>query len=153
MLLLVALFCQALYTVVGAGLARRYPALTVLAHVYGGSMLVWIPLLIWYIISGQFPAASQAAWTGVVYLALFPTIISMLIWFAVLRTVGTNVGAISLFVQPLVGMFLGLVVLGDPLTPGLAVGATLIFAAIGLTTIQGGTRSVGRSEGGREEAI
>jgi drug/metabolite transporter (DMT)-like permease len=135
-LLLIALFSQALYTVVGAGLARRYQPLTVITVIYCGSMLVWLPLLLWYGVNSQFPAASLAAWAGVVYLALFPTIIAMLIWLAVLRTVGANLGAISLFVQPLVGMFLGIVVLGDALTPGLALGAALIFAAIGLTTVQ-----------------
>lgn len=135
LLVLAALFLQALYSVWGAGLARRLRPLTLLLVVHVGSLLIWVPLLIGYVASGAFPAASLAAWAGVIYLALIPSVLCNLIWFSVLRSSGASIGAISLFVQPVVGMLLGLLVLHDPLTPWLIAGAALIFLGLGLTSL------------------
>lgn len=141
LLVLAALFLMALYSVWGAGLARRMRPLTLLLVVHGGSLLIWVPLLIWYVASGAFPAASPAAWAGVLYLALIPSVLCNLIWFMVLRSSGASLGAISLFVQPVVGVLLGLLVLRDPLTPWLIAGAALIFLGLGLTALGGPKRA------------
>jgi hypothetical protein len=45
------------------------------------------------------------------------------------------VGAVSLFVQPLVGSLLGLALLSDPLTAALLGGAALFFTALYLMTM------------------
>lgn len=141
LLVLAALFLQALYSVWGAGLARRLRPLTLLLVVHVSSLVIWVPLLIGYLASGAFPAASWAAWAGVVYLALIPSVLCNLIWFSVLRSSGASLGAISLFVQPVVGVLLGLLVLGDPLTPWLMAGAALIFLGLGLTSFGGPRRA------------
>jgi drug/metabolite transporter (DMT)-like permease len=135
LLILLALLCESIYTVLGARLARRYTRLAVLALANGGSLVLWLPILGWYVASGRFPALSWAAILGVLYLAAVTSALCYVIWFAVLRHAGAAVGAISLFVQPLVGSLLGLFLLGDPLTVGLAAGAALIFTALYLTSV------------------
>jgi drug/metabolite transporter (DMT)-like permease len=134
-LVMAGLFCQAVYSVVGMGLTRKYQPLAVLAVTHGGSLLVWLPLLTWYIVSGQFPTMSLAVIGGVVYLAAIISAACFLIWFSVLRFVGANLGAVSLLIQPVVGGVLGIALLGDPLTLGLSVGALLIIMAFYLTAI------------------
>jgi drug/metabolite transporter (DMT)-like permease len=134
-LILACLLCESIYTVLGAGLARRYQPLTVLTLANTGSLLLWLPILLWYILAGRFPALSWAAIGGITYLAAVTSALCYLIWFSVLRVAGSSVGAISLFVQPLVGSLLGLALLGDPLTGALLAGAALIFVALYLMTV------------------
>jgi drug/metabolite transporter (DMT)-like permease len=106
-----------------------------LGHAYTGAMLLWAPLLLWYIASGSFPAISARAILGVIYLAAVTSFVCQLVWFHVLRYTGANTGAITLFVQPLVGTLLGLLVLREPLTLALVAGGALIFAALYFTSI------------------
>jgi len=134
-LILGGLLCQATYSVLGAGLSRRYRPLTILFFTHVGSLLIWLPLLVWYVFSNRFPTISLMAALSVLYLAIATSVVSFLIWFIVLRAVGANMGAVSLLVQPVVGAALGLLLLGDPLTVGVAVGAMFIFVALYLTTI------------------
>jgi drug/metabolite transporter (DMT)-like permease len=134
-LIMGGLFCQAIYSVLGMGLARKYQPLTILAFTHLGSLLVWLPLLLWYLLSGRFPALSFTAIAGVIYLAAVISLLCFLIWFSVLRVVGANLGAVSLFTQPVVGALLGVALLGDPVTLGLSIGAVLIFVALYLTAI------------------
>jgi drug/metabolite transporter (DMT)-like permease len=134
-LILACLLCEAVYTVFGAGLARKYQPLTVLVWAHTGSLLLWLPILLWYLASGRFPGLSMAAVAGVLYLASVTSALCYLIWFSVIRVAGSAVGAVSLFVQPLVGSLLGLALLGDPLTLALLAGAALIFAALYMITV------------------
>lgn len=134
-LILACLLCESIYTVLGAGLARKYQPLTVLTLANTGSLLIWLPILAWYCVTGRFPALSLAAIIGIIYLAAITSALCYLIWFSVLRVAGSSVGAVSLFVQPLVGALLGLALLGDPLTAALLAGAALIFAALYLMTV------------------
>jgi drug/metabolite transporter (DMT)-like permease len=134
-LILLALLCESFYTVLGARLTHRYRPLAVLTLANTGSLLIWLPLLGWYILAGRFPSMSLAAILGICYLAAVTSAFCYALWFAVLRHAGVAVGAISLFVQPLVGSLLGLLLLGDPLTPGLVAGALLIFVALYFTTV------------------
>jgi probable blue pigment (indigoidine) exporter len=135
MLIIAGLFCQAIYSVLGTGLARKYQPLTLLAVTNAGSLLVWLPLLIWYLASGRFPAISLPAMVGVIYLAAVISLLCFFIWFSALPVVGANLGAVSLLIQPVVGTLLGIILLGDPITVGLAIGALLILVAFYLTAL------------------
>src|SRR5262249_23252494 len=134
-LILACLLCESTYTVLGASLARKYQPLTVLTLANSGSLLIWLPILTWYIAMGRFPSLSLGAIAGVVYLAGVTSALCYLIWFSVLRIAASSVAAVSLFVQPLVGSLLGLALLGDPLTAALLAGAGLIFSALYLMSV------------------
>ena len=136
LLILVALALQALYTVLGTDLARKYPPMTVLTYVCTGSLLVWVPILLWHIFNGLLPATlSLRAIGGVLYLAIVAAVFCNFVWFSISSRIGAGLSAISLFAQPLVGSFIGLVFLNEPLTTSLLMGAILIFVALYLTTV------------------
>jgi drug/metabolite transporter (DMT)-like permease len=137
LLILCGLLGASFYGVLGTALSRKYSPLRMLGYAYTGAMLLWAPLLLWYIASGAFPAISARAIVGVIYLAVVTSCICQLVWFHVLRYTGANTGAITLFVQPLVGSLLGLLVLREPLTVALVVGGALIFAALYFTSVRG----------------
>jgi drug/metabolite transporter (DMT)-like permease len=137
LLILCGLLGASFYSVLGAGLSRKYRPLRMLGYAYSGAMLIWAPLLLWYIASGAFPAISARAILGVVYLAVVTSCICQMVWFHVVRFTGANTGAITLFIQPLVGSLLGLLVLREPLTIALLIGGALIFAALYFTSVPG----------------
>jgi drug/metabolite transporter (DMT)-like permease len=135
LLVMAGLLGQALYSVLGAEVARRIDPLLLLAYVFASSLLVWLPILLWFFFNGRFPSVTWEAAAGVFYLALLPSVLCNLIWIAIIRHVGASLAAISLFVQPLVGALLGLFLLGEPVTPALLLGGALIFIALYLTTV------------------
>ena len=135
-LVLAALFCESVFTVIGARYAQRYDALTILRWTYTGSLVVWVPLLVWTISQGLFPAASTAAWAAVVYTAVATSVVCYTLWFWVIRSAGASLGAMTLFVQPLVGSLIGIGMLGEPQSTGLYVGGALILLAMVLATYE-----------------
>jgi len=135
LLVMTGLFCEAVYSVLGAGVARRVQPLVLLAYAFAASLLLWIPVLAWYSFGGRFPTVTPTAALGVVYLAVLPSVVCNFIWFAVIRHVGASLAALSLFVQPVVGSLLGVLLLGERVTPSLLLGGGLIFLALYLTTI------------------
>lgn len=135
LLMLTGLLAAAFYSILGTGMARRYRPLTVVTYANTGSLLLWVPLLAWFASSGSWPSVSQPTVLAVAYLVFVNSFFCPLLWFYVLSRTNANLGAVALFAQPLVGALLGLLVLGDPLTPALAAGGALIFAALYLTSM------------------
>jgi drug/metabolite transporter (DMT)-like permease len=136
LMILVTLALQALYTVLGTDLARRYRPMTVLTYVCTGSLLIWVPILLWHLFNGLLPTTlSMSAIGGVLYLAVIASVFCNFIWFSIASRIGAGLSAISLFAQPLVGAFVGLVFLNEPVTISLLIGAVLIFVALYLTTV------------------
>jgi drug/metabolite transporter (DMT)-like permease len=133
LLIIAGLFCQALYSVLGTGLARKVQPLVLLAVTYSGSLLLWLPLLLWYLASGRFPVISLPTIAAIIYLAGVISLLCFFIWFSALPIVGANLGAVSLLIQPVVGALLGIMLLGDPITLSLTGGGPLIMLAFYLT--------------------
>jgi drug/metabolite transporter (DMT)-like permease len=125
---------QAAYSVAGAGFARRHGVLTTLAFAHGGSLLVWLPLLAWEATAGRLPDLDGAVLASVLYLAVAVSVGAYLLWFAGLRVLGAGAGAASLFLQPLVGAALGLLLLQEPLHPRVLVGGVLVVGAFVLVS-------------------
>jgi drug/metabolite transporter (DMT)-like permease len=135
MLILAGLAFEAVHTVLGTRLTQRYDPLTVLMLTVGGSCLVWLPLIGWYLARGELSRPSPQATAGVLYLALVTSVVCYLIWFSVLRRAGATLGALSLLAQPLVGASLGIALLGDPITLSTLVGAACVVACMLLASL------------------
>ncbi len=136
LMLLVTLALQALYTVLGTDLARKYPPMSVLTYVCTGSLLIWAPVLLWYVLNDALPPTlSRQAIGGVLYLAVIAAVFCNFVWFSIASRIGAGLSALSLFAQPLVGSFIGLVFLQEPLTLSLLIGALFIFVALYLTSM------------------
>ncbi|MCX6372570.1 MAG: EamA family transporter [Actinobacteria bacterium] len=74
------------------------------------------------------PASLSAETVGAVAtLALVCTVLAFLIFFALIREVGPSRATVITYVNPLVAVLLGVVILSEPLTLGIAVGMPLIL--------------------------
>jgi drug/metabolite transporter (DMT)-like permease len=86
---------------------------------------------------------------AVVILAVLCTALAMVIYMGMLREVGPSRSSIITYVNPLVAVLLGVVILGEPLTLGLALATPLILVGSVLAT----ARTAGTAgPGGGEEA-
>ena len=75
-------------------------------------------------------ALPWTAWALFTYLALICTVVGYALWYVVIRETEVNVTALTVFVQPLAGLFLSTVFLGEKLHTGQLWGSLAI--AIGL---------------------
>jgi drug/metabolite transporter (DMT)-like permease len=140
-LILTALAFEAVFTVLGTTLTRRYDPLVVLTLSLTGSCVVWLPLIGWYALQGRLVMPSPLALAGVLYLALVASVLCYLIWFAVLRIAGPTLGALSLLAQPLVGAVLGISLLADPVLPSTLIGGACVLLCLALAPQRGRTSS------------
>ncbi len=92
---------------------------------------------------------------AVATLALVCTLLAFVLFFALIREVGPARSTVITYVNPLVAVLLGVALLGEPFTAGIAVGMPLILAGSVLGTapsLQGASRGRSRSSPSLEGA-
>jgi drug/metabolite transporter (DMT)-like permease len=81
-------------------------------------------------------AASPRAWAAVAYLVVFGSLVGFTAFAYCLNELpATTVGTYA-YVNPVVAVFLGWLILGEALTPGLLTGGALIVLSVVLTTLR-----------------
>jgi len=123
----------ALFTVFGKPVTKRHSAITVNAIAYVAGAMVMAPVAAWQ--SARFPMASISlgAWAALLFMALFSSVISYLIYYWALgRMAPSQISKFSYF-QPPFATALGVIVLGEQVTWALVVSAAVIFAGVFLT--------------------
>lgn len=130
----------ALYTV----LVKRHPpelhpmALLTTTTVFG--LLLLIPLYFWEIGRGAGLELSPVSVAGVVYVALFASVIAYICWNRGVGTVGANRAGLFLHLIPVFSTVLAVIFLGESIRGFHVVGIALIFVGIYLTTTGRATR-------------
>jgi len=139
LLALAAGFCYAIYAVAAARLiSAGNQESTVMGLLFGGAAVLLAPVL----------ATSSTGWllTGrglavTVYLGLVTTVLGYLLYGRGLRTVSAPVAVTLGLAEPVVAAMLGLIVLGERLTPTALIGLILVgfaLAALALGRRRGG---------------
>lgn len=132
-LFLLDLLCCAYYTVRGGVFLARNNTVSMMTYVNVISMFFWGPVLVYYIASGQFPVVTTASVIGLLYQALVTSVLCIFLSFYAVKVIGATATTIVLFVQPLVGALVGVLVLGDPVTLSRIIGAVFVFGSIGVS--------------------
>jgi len=130
LLVVLAVLVEAFFTVRGKALLVKYPPLMITSASIVVSMIFWTPVGIWEIVSTGWHPLSLVAWLCIIWLALLATVVAYLAWFQGLARVEASSAASALFIQPLFGTFLAIVLLHDQLTPMTVVGGILIIASV-----------------------
>src|SRR3954451_10703211 len=106
------------------------PAVNVVAASLLVSSLAWAPAA-----AASWPTSVSAkAAASVVALALVCTAVAFLVFFALIAEVGPSRATVITFVNPAVAILLGMAVLGERFTAGMAVGFPLVLAGSVLAT-------------------
>jgi drug/metabolite transporter (DMT)-like permease len=117
------------------GVAASSVALTVTAVVYAPFA---VPRL------GAVGSASPSALWSVVALGVVCTALALAVFFALIREVGPQRALVITFVNPAVAVLLGVALLGEPFTLGLAVGLPVVLLGCVLATRRSAPRRVRR---------
>lgn len=127
--------CWALYTVIGKPALRRVDPLDYTAAT---TVLCFLAVCVWAgrgLSPSAWRAAGAGAWLSVLYLAVAGNFLGAWVWNVALRRVEASRQANFVFLQPLVGVALGVGLLGDALTGWTLAGGGLVLA--GLWAVRG----------------
>lgn len=83
---------------------------------------------------GLFRTASSDAWLGLLYLAVFGSLVGFTAFAYALNELPASTVGTYAYVNPVVAVALGRIFLGEPLSPGIVAGAALILVAVVLST-------------------
>ena len=123
---------------VGPLILRRWlaglPALGVIAASLGAAAVAYVPIAA-FNLPGQMPSASATG--SVLALAVVCTAIAFLLFFALIAEVGPVRATVITYVNPAVAALLGVAILGEHFTLGMAVGFVLVLAGSVLATRPG----------------
>ncbi len=130
LLVVLALIFESFYTVRGKALLVKHPPLLITSAAIAGSAIVWVPLAGGEILYSGWHPLSLTAWLGVGWLAIMSTVVAYLAWFKGLEQVDGSAAASTLFVQPLLGTLLAILLLHDQLVPTTIIGGALIVTSV-----------------------
>ncbi len=136
MLVVLALIFEAFYTIRGKSLLVKHSPLLVISAAIVGSTLFWIPLAGWEILSFGWHPLSILGWISLGWMALVATVFGYLAWFQGLAKVDGSSAAVTLFIQPLIGTVLAVLLLHEQLTPVTILGGVLIVISVFLLSRQ-----------------
>jgi len=125
-----ALIFEALYTVRGKAMLTKHSPLLITSASIVGSVVFWIPLAGSEILLHGWHPLGLAAWLGIGWMALMSTVIAYLAWFKGLARVDGSAAASTLFIQPLLGTLLAILLLHDQLLPTTVLGGILIVISV-----------------------
>jgi drug/metabolite transporter (DMT)-like permease len=137
LLVIAALVFESYFTVRGKSLLVKHSPLLVTAAAIVGSTLFWIPLAGIEIGTRGWHPIGWQAWLGLLWLALMATAVSYLAWFKGLEKVDGSAAATTLFIQPLLGTLLAILLLHEQLLPTTIIGGALILVSVYLISRQG----------------
>jgi drug/metabolite transporter (DMT)-like permease len=136
LLVILALVFEAFYTVRGKSLLVKHSPLLVTAAAIVGSTIFWLPMAGFETIAHGWPVLDWRGWLGLLWLALMSTVVAYLAWFKGLEKVEGSAAATVLFIQPLLGTALAILLLGEQLLPTTVIGGALILLSVYLISRQ-----------------
>jgi len=130
LMVVLALIFEAFYTVRGKAMLTKHPPLLITSASIVGSVVFWIPLAGTEILLHGWHPLGLDAWLGIGWMAIMSTVIAYLAWFKGLAHVDGSAAASALFIQPLLGTLLAILLLHDQLLPTTIVGGILIVISV-----------------------
>ena len=124
------------FSVFGKGPAARFGSLTLNAFAYLSTGLLALPVLYWATRHYQPWSASPLAWSGIIYMALFTSIVGYLIYAYALRHFPASRVAGVTYLQPILASLLAMVVLHERPTLSLAAATALVLIGLHQTRPQ-----------------
>ena len=130
LILVGAAIAWAVYTIVGRAALDRFDAYaaTTYASVAGAVMLAPFSVTGW----GKLVHAGAGAWSSILYLAPLGTVLAFVLYYDGVRTLGVARASAFTLLVPVFGVSSSVVVLGEPLRAGLALGGVLVLGGLWL---------------------
>ncbi len=130
LILIGASVAWAIYTILGPKLIARYDPLVATTYASAAGAVMLLPFAVPGF--GKLAHAGLSAWASIIYLAPLGTTLAFVLYYDSVRSLGaTRTSAFTLLV-PVFGVSSSILVLGEPLRAGLAVGGAIVLAGLWL---------------------
>ena len=139
LLLILNTLAYGAYIAISQDAIKRYGALTVITWVFLFACVAALPFGGYYLAQTPLASLGVQVWLAVAYIILVPTVGAYYLSAWALGRVPPSTVAIYIYLQPLIGLMLAPLVLGERVSSRTWVAALLIFAGVALVTL--GTRS------------
>jgi drug/metabolite transporter (DMT)-like permease len=124
------------YIALSQDMIRRYGALHVITWVFIFACVVTLPLGAFHLARVPLNEVSWRIWLAILYIVLVPTVGAYYLNAWALGRVAPSVVAVYVYLQPLIGLALAPLILGESLSARMWVASLLIFAGVGIVTIR-----------------
>jgi drug/metabolite transporter (DMT)-like permease len=128
--LVAAALTWALYSVLIRKVTRDLDVALVSLIAFAGGLPLTIPLGVWELATQGLGAITLGTIGGILFLGIISTALAMYLWNTAFATLKAGTASLTFFAQPLVGTFLGWMLLGERITPLFLIGGALIGAGI-----------------------
>lgn len=123
--------CWGLYSVMGKPLLRKIQPMDYAA---AANAIGFAGVCVWAAVEGLdfagWSAAPASSWAALLFLAFAVSFLGTWLWNAALAGLDASTQANFIFLQPMVGVLVGVGFLGDPFTSWTAIGGTLVLASV-----------------------
>lgn len=142
LIMLAAVLCWAVYSVISKRVMGRTTPLKLTAHVFLVCVVMMIPFMIWEKIWLQLPEVSFQGWASVIYMAIFPSVLGYLIQMTSIQQIGASRTAIFINLVPVVSMVLSYFILHETIGWFKVLTAAMIISGVYLSSRLGQKREV-----------
>jgi drug/metabolite transporter (DMT)-like permease len=133
MLILGATLAFALFTVFGRSASARLGSITVNTFGYVSCAAALAPVTIWEAWRIDLTTVPLGAWTGLLYMALFPSVVCYTIYYYALTYMAASRVAALTYLEPFLATLLAAAWLGENVTYAVLAGGALVLAGVWMT--------------------
>ncbi|WP_108670311.1 DMT family transporter [Peribacillus acanthi] len=116
--------------------SERFSTLTITTFAIGFGLLFTTPVMLWELQSQNVFFHNIWVVLGIVYLGTVSTAGAFFLWNKGMELMDAGVGSLFFFFQPVVGTFLGWLLLNEEIHANFFIGAILIFAGVLIVTVK-----------------
>lgn len=120
----------AVFTVFGKHVSSRHSSITMSAFGFGGGAVAVLPLILWLSRDFDYAAVTWVGWSTLAYMALFPSVVSYLIYYWALKRIDASRVSSLLYLQPALATGLAAVTLGERVTLPVVASGAVIFGGV-----------------------
>lgn len=134
LLIILNSFCYGVYIAFSKDIITRNGALRSVAWVFIFGCLFCVPLGIYSLMQIDLPAVRQTTWALVLYIGIVATLLPYLFNAWALARVDPSTVAVFVYLQPLIGFALAVILLGEKVSFMVIIAGILIFSGVYLAT-------------------
>ena len=118
------------FTVIGKTATLRHSSITVNTFAYVAGAIALAPVVIWQGRNFSFGTVSLTAWSSVLYMALFPSVICYLIFYYALGQISASRVSAFSYLQPVIATLLAVIAVRERVTLPMVAGGVVIFSGV-----------------------
>jgi drug/metabolite transporter (DMT)-like permease len=138
--------CWSGYTILGAPVLRRLPALPVTAYATAAGAMALIAVATPSIGTVAWGELSAGFWLNQAYLAVLPTALAYVLYYHAVNKIGAASAVSTMFLVPVSGLACSMILLGESITWPQAAGSVLMLAGAFFATRAAGSPTVHRHD-------